>query len=442
MAGARAHMEARLRTTSTDKMIADWTTGNKGMAIARSPLAMVEQLARPIMEWLVPRQKFGVFAEMAQEWNRQNPNASHDDTRTAMQYIWNRVDSRLGQVVYERLFARNIAKNIVQGLVRAPGWTGGTIVELGGGVNDFAQVFRDIIAGKKPQMTDKMAYTISLLTITGLINGLMTLLLTGEPPKDDRDLLAFRTGKTDERGNPERFMLPTYAKDIYAFINKPGQTLLNKTHPIISLMSDIAKNSDYYGVQIRDKESNIAMQALEAAGYATKAFVPFWMRGTQKASERGDSFVSMVSPLIGIMPATAEFTKTKAQSLMSEYLQARPKGSMTREQADRSQLKHKLETRMRNHDESVQEDMQQYVKDGKLSGHDVMLIRRAVRTPYAVEAFKRLSLKEAMRVYSAATDEEKKIFLPLLRKKWYLLKDLPEEERQETMIQFRKVMNG
>jgi hypothetical protein len=449
MAGGRATMDSRFRTSSTDKMIEAWAKGNKISAALRSPFAMVEQMARPILEWLVPRQKFGVFAEMATEWWRQNPESNyankeeyHQATRTAMQYVWNRVDSRLGQVVYERLFTQNVAKNIVQGLVRAPGWTGGTIIEIGGGVNDFAKVFNDIAHGRKPQMTDKMAYTISLLTITGLINGVMTKLLTGENPKDGMDLLAFRTGKKDEHGNPERFLLPTYAKDIYAYINKPGTTLLNKSHPMLSLMADIAKNKDYYGVEVRNKESNLAAQAGQTGLYAAKAFVPFWMRGAQKTHERGDTLASMLSPLVGIMPATAEFTKTNAQKLMSEILQARPKGSMTREKFETNQLKNKLETRLRNHDPETSGDIQQYLKDGKLSRKDVMSIQRAVRTPYLVNAFKPLSLKEAMRVYAIATPEEKKIFLPLLRKKTHLLRDLPEEERQDTLINLRQVISG
>ena len=442
MAGARAHMENRLQTTSTDKMLADWTKGDKLSAAARSPFALIEQLARPIMEWLVPRQKFGVFAEMAHEWSRQHPEASHEDTREAMQYIWNRTDSRMGQVVYERLLTHNVAKNIVQGFVRAPGWTGGTIVEVGGGLNDFVNVFRDIANGKNPVMTDKMAYTISLLTVTGLINGVMTKLLTGDDPKDGMDLLAFRTGKIDEHGNPERMLLPTYAKDIYAYINKPGQTLLNKTHPILSLMSDIAKNRDYYGVQIRDKEDNPGTQTLQVGEYALKAFVPFWMRGAQKEQERGDSLATIASPLIGIMPATAEFTKTKAQALMSEILQDRSKGTMPREQADRNQLKQKLETRLRNNDATALSDMAQYIKDGKLSRSDVSLVRKSAKIPYEVKAFKTLSLKEAMRVYAKGTPEEKKTFLPLLRNKAHLLQDLPEEEKQDVTQKLRQIMYG
>jgi len=439
MAGARDAVDNRLRTSSTDKMLKNWSNGEKLSAIARSPSAMVEQMARPILEWLVPRQKFGVFSEMAQEWNRVNPNASHEEMRLAMQYIWNRVDSRLGQVVYERLLAHNVAKNVVQALVRAPGWTGGTIVEVGGGLHDFAKVFQAIKNGEKPVMTDKMAYTISLLTVTGLVNGLMTLALTGQQPAG-MDFLAFRTGKTDERGNPERFLLPTYAKDIYAYFNKPGTTLLNKTHPLISLMGDIAKNRDYYGTQIRDKQDNSFAQAADVGKYAAKAFVPFWMRGTQKAYSRGDSLPSMLGPLIGIMPATSEFTKTPAQKMMSDINNEKPHGTVTKADFDRRQLKYELELRMRNKDNSAWQEARNYAKIGKLTSKDLLSMQRAIKTQAAQQQFKRLGIQDELRVFSVATDAERRLFRPVLVQHRDKLNDLPPEQATELRGQLQEAL--
>ena len=441
MAGARASVDNRMQTTHTSKMLAAFAEGRNVAAIARSPVAMVEQMARPILEYLVPRQKFGVFAEMATEWHDQNPKATYEDTRTAMQYIWNRVDSRMGQVVYDRLFINKTAKNLMQGLMRAPGWTGGTMIEIGGGVADFGKVFNDISHGRKPVMTDKMAYTMSLLLTTGLINGVMTKLMTGEDPKDARDLLAFKTGKMDEHGNPERFLLPTYAKDIYAYMNKPGQTLLNKTHPLLSLMADVAKNKDYYGVQVREKEEGVPTQAAQIGIYAAKAFVPFWMRGYQKEVERGQkSFAATLSPLIGIMPATAEFVKTDAQKLMSDLLQERPKGSMTRKDFEQNQLKRRLEVRLRNEDQTAHEEMAELVREGKLSRKDVRTINKDIKTPYALHAFRSLTVDEAMRVFSIATPEEKSQFLPILRHKIRGARELPAEQREGIMGRFQEIM--
>lgn len=53
------------------------------------------------------------------------------------------------------------------------------------------------------------------------------------------DFLAFRTGNLDEKGKPERFVLPTYMKDLYSYSQKPGTTLLAR---------DMLTNADIMGV--------------------------------------------------------------------------------------------------------------------------------------------------------------------------------------------------
>ena len=70
------------------------------------------------------------------------------------------------------------------------------------------------------------------------------------------------TSRKDEHGNDERFVLPTYAKDILAYARHPLETLGNKTHPLVSLMNDIfVKNKDYYGVEVRSRDASLPVQA-------------------------------------------------------------------------------------------------------------------------------------------------------------------------------------
>jgi hypothetical protein len=83
--------------------------------------------------------------------------------------------------------------------------------------------------------------------------------------------------------------------------------------------------------------------------------------------------------------------------------------------------------------------MEKAIEEGKLSGKDRLLVLKAVRTPYEVHAFKQLSLKEAMHVYSEGTDKEKAAFLPLLRKKMITLKNAPGEERSDLLARFREL---
>ncbi len=420
MAGARRTLEARFRTNQTQKMLQAWQEGNRAGSIMRGIPALVEQSARPIMEWLVPRQKFGVFAELASDWATRNPNATHEETRRAMQQMWNRVDSRLGQVVYDRLFVHNVAKNLAQAIIRAPGWTGGTILEVGGGIMDLSNYTRDLISGKKTEMTDRTAYTLSMLMTTAVANAILTALFTGEPPKDWKDLIAFRTGGKDERGNPERFMLPTYMKDVWAYSQAPGTTLMHKTHPILSMIGDAIRNKDYFGTEIRHSGDNPIMQLAQLGGFTAKAFAPFWMKGVAKELDRDGSLLSMAAPLIGVMPAPADMNSTDAERLANEFVRARmPAGARTDAQFERSRLIAHLTSLVRHDSEEGAGKIKQALQERKINGLQARHIMQNARLSPIQVAFKRLSYQEAQRVYEVATEAEKKKLRFMLGQKRY-----------------------
>jgi hypothetical protein len=409
MAGARRILESRFRTNQTQKMLQAWQEGNPAGSLLRGIPALVEQSARPIMEWLVPRQKFGVFAELANDWATRNPNATHEETRKAMQQMWNRVDSRLGQVVYDRLFVHNVAKNLTQAIIRAPGWTGGTILEVGGGIMDLGTYARHLIAGKKPEMTDRTAYTLAMLTTTAVANAILTSLFTGEPPKDWKDLVAFRTGGKDERGNPERFMLPTYMKDVWAYSQAPGTTLMHKSHPLLSLIGDTIRNKDYFGTEIRHQGDNPIMQLAQLGGFTAKAFVPFWMKGVAKELERGGSLLSMAAPLIGVMPAPSDMNSTEAERLASELVRARmPATAKTHEQFERNQLISHLTSLVRRNASEGAQEVRQVLSERKITPLQAQHIMVNARLSPIVAVFKRLSYDEAVKVFEVANEKEKR----------------------------------
>jgi hypothetical protein len=422
MAGFRWQMDNRFRTDSTKQMIEAWNKGNKLTAGLRSIGAVVEQSARPILEWLVPRQKFGVFGELMNKWIKENPDASHEEMRNSAQQIWNRVDSRLGQVVYDRLFMHNVTKNMLQMLIRAPGWTGGTILEVGGGMTDLAKYAAAVVQGKKPPgLTDRSAYTLSMLTVTALTNAVLTAAFTGESPQDWRDLVAFRSGNLDEYGRPERFMLPTYMKDVYAYSQAPAMTLVHKSHPLLSLGAELINNKDYYGTQIRSEDSNLLTQLAQSAGHVAKAFTPFWMRGVAKEQERGGTLLSEMAPQIGVMPAPSSLNKTDAEKLASKFAADRlPQGSRTQEQTDQADAKRSLYVALRKGDTAkAQELFKQGEADHVLTAKDYWAaVKKSTKDPL-VNSFKNLTYDQAVQVYDAATDDEKKkLRLPFIEKKF------------------------
>ena len=416
-AGFRKEMDTRFQTHITESTLNAWANGNKIGAAVRAPFAMVEQLSRPIMEWLVPRQKAGVFGERFNYWLDEHPNASASERRQAAGEIMNRIDSILGQVNYDRLMVNNIAKNFVQAALRAPGWTGGTILELTGGFKDLGQLVKNISSGKKPNMSARTAYTLSLVLTTAVTNGILTMLFTGEQPEGN-DFLAFRTGNTDEHGFAERFMLPSYMKDMWAYWNDAPGTLGAKVHPAIGMIKNVAQNKDYYGTEIRHEGDNIAEQFSQVLGFTVKQFVPFWMRGVQKEQERGGSLAAEALPFLGVMPAPAELNRTPAEKMVRQFMVARtPSMTKTAVEMDRGKLISKLTRSMRAGDPGADNDIQEAVSNGEISTRAARQIKKdAGLTPLEV-GFKRLSLDEANKVMEKARPDEQEVLAPLLAKK-------------------------
>jgi replicative DNA helicase len=420
IAGGGFKLEQGLRTDQTAKMVQDWYSDHKVRAALRSPVSAVELMAKPIMDWLVPRQKAGVFGHLADRIIEQNPGKALEELTPEFRQAWNRVDARLGQVRYDRLFMNNAAKNAVQGLVRAPGWSGGTIAEIGGAAKDAAKFLKEWIdTGKAPaELPDRVAYTASLIATVTAANGLLTYLFTGDEPTGT-DFWAFRTGGTDEYGRPERFLLPTYLKDIHAYMQDPGKTLLAKTHPIISIMGDLLRNKDYYGVTIANEDDNAILKSIERGEYVLKAFVPFWIRGAQKEAERGGGLMEtmrnspqkLLAPQIGIMPATSDYTKSAAEKLLSKYIGEQiPQGGRTKEQADANSAKREVVRALRNgaNIDSLPPKLQDHL--GKMTDKQINAIQKESELTPIQASFQHLqdpTAEKSIKVWSMADDKER-----------------------------------
>lgn len=413
LAGGGFKMEKGLQTDQTQKMVRDWYGNHKLRAAARSPVAAIEMMAKPIMDWLVPRQKAGVFAHMAARIIEMNPGNTMEELTPQFRQAWNRVDARLGQVGYSRLFSNNTAKNVIQALVRAPGWSGGTIAELGGGFKDAAGFVKDWVkTGKMPKdVPDRTAYTIALILTGAILNGAITYALTGKKP-EGTDFIAFRTGKKDEQGNDERFMLPSYLKDWWAYSKHPVQTVLNKTHPLISMISELAHNKDYFGKEIRNPDSGALAQTGQAAGYVVKQFEPFWIRGEQKESERRSGTLEKALPLIGVTPAPKEMNQSPAYTLAAEINRERmPSSPITEQQSERRIARSQSVQALRQGDASV---MQKALQSGQLQPSDVRSLQEKASLPPLVAQVRNLPLEQAERVFKIATPQEKQQLLPMM----------------------------
>ncbi len=234
--------------------------------------------------------------------------------------------------------------------------------------------------------------------------------------------------------------MPTYMKDMYAYSQAPGTTLLHKAHPVIGLAAELGNNRDYYGTEIRHPGDNPAKQIFDTVFHTAKAFTPFWMRGVAKERERGGSVMAQVAPFFGVMPAPADMNATAAEKKARELVVGKlPKGSRTKEQFEKSQLEHRIETALRKKDPAAADLIQQGKRDKIITPKDERHIRKAAATPPIVSLTRTLDFPQGLQVWEEATPEEKaKLRKSLNTKGTHYLESHPEK-REETMGQLKAI---
>ena len=134
--GGRVKMDKMYQTNMVDTMRKAFRQGNYVGASARIPFALMEMSVKPILEFVVPRQKLGIFADAMQYELKRKPDMTHEELQDVAGRIWNSVDNRLGQLCYDNLFWQKTLKDILMASTRSVGWNLGTWRELGGAAVD------------------------------------------------------------------------------------------------------------------------------------------------------------------------------------------------------------------------------------------------------------------------------------------------------------------
>jgi hypothetical protein len=422
-AGGRARMDNFYRTEYARKAADAFRSGNIIGGLIRAPFAAVDLAAKPIMEYIVPRQKLGVFADLARyELDRLGKaGATEPEIHTALAKIWDSVDNRMGQLVYDNLFWNKMGKDLSMASVRSLGWNLGTFRELGGGGIDLAKQVFDIVNRRSPELTYKMAYTAALPITTGILGATLYYLYNGKAPETLKDYYFPKTGQLDENGRPARVALPSYMKDLVHYYETPGKTLVNKLHPALAELGQMLENEDFYGVQIADWSEGVGKTLSnpqiykDYASYLGKSVLPFGVRFLQRERQLGGSLVDQALPFVGITPAPAYVNKTSAETLMSNLVQSRmPKATITKAQFEQFQAKRQAKASLRRGQEISPEVEHEL---GKMSNKQLKTMVSDVRKGTFEKQFGILTLKEGIQVYKKANAEEQPMAAVLLMQK-------------------------
>jgi hypothetical protein len=416
-AGGRVRMDSFYRNSAPQKLAEAWKNQEYFKAVGYTLPAITEMATKPLMEYIVPMQKLGVFGDLSKKiLDSLPPDATLADRRSALQDAWDSVDNRMGQLVYDNLFWSKSFKDMAMGSVRSVGWNIGTIRELGGGLTDLAKQSTNLTRGEKLELSHRAAYVIALPMTVGFYGALYQYLRTGQGPQEMKDYFFPKTGEVDADGNPERVQMASYMKDMFAYSGHPWDTIKHKMNPILSSVYEMLQNEDYYGDQIRNPDDPFVQQIAQEAGYIAKTIEPFSLRNVQEQSKRGDrSNVTKLGSWFGITPAPREEIRSDAQNRIAMYLNQSRESGATPEQVEQRQARADILRGLRG-DENVNltRAVSKAIETEQLTPNDVVrLLRRAGLTPMQ-EKFKSLTLEQAVDVFKRANPREKAQFAEAL----------------------------
>jgi hypothetical protein len=270
--GARANVEQDYVNNAAASMKRDARAGNYPGALARAVPAFFETTAKPLMQQFIPRIKMGAAMQMAeQELGRLPADASVDDVRQVMAKVWDSVDNRMGQMVYDNLFWNRTLRDLAHLSVRAVGWDLGTLREFGGGALDAAK----LATGKKPVTYDRIAYAISAAFTTALAGAMYQYLHTGQGPQQVKDYFF------PKREDGSRISMPTDIKDLYHYATAPLRTIENKASPLFNTTAELLHNRDFYNRPIREEGDPLYAQGKQVLDFLFRQTVPFTLQPAQ-----------------------------------------------------------------------------------------------------------------------------------------------------------------
>lgn len=333
--GGRIGTQFDYQSSGLRKSLDEIHSGQAIKGIAAAPLRAVSDVAKPVMEWWVPRIKAGATkALIDRKVAELGSGASQEAIRAAEAEAIDSIDNRFGQLVQDNLFWNKKVKDISKVLMRSPGWNIGTVREVGGGAKDLLMPSTYKALAKGQGISERSSYTLSLAAGTALIGTALSYLYTGKGPSSPIDYFYPKTGKVDKNGNNERVSLPTYAKDIFAFAHDPVQTAANKANPLISEGMQVASNKDYYGNQVRNPNDSLATQAKQAGKYLVKSNLPFSISSSSQRVDKGLS--TKVQSFFGLNPAPGYVTKSPfEQQVQNKLTQALGNKPLTPEEQDK-----------------------------------------------------------------------------------------------------------
>lgn len=285
-------------------------TAKFGRAAALSIPAFFEAAAVPLMESYVPRVKMGAFSDMARfEIERAERSGKPMDEKMKMQTlqrVWDEIDNRFGQMVYDNVFVDRTMKDIAFATTRAVGWNVGSARTLGGSATDLLTTRARVKEGDSA-VSHKMAHTVGLVGTIMFYNAVYGY-LHGRPPKEMEDYIH------PMGPDGKRVEIPSYLKETenqaraakslaHGDIQPELDVAHGKINPGLATAMESLFNQDYFGNTIRNRNDPLVRQTEQYFNYLFSQATPFGMRNRPDLPQnRAWNSASRMEQWFGINP--------------------------------------------------------------------------------------------------------------------------------------------
>ena len=394
---------------------------------------VVSKLQEPLMEIYVPRLKLAGFWLEYGDWLARNPHATVEEKRRMASRIWDSIDNRYGEMVYDNMFWPRWMRDIGVMSMLSLGWNLGTIREVGNSFVDLANVIEKARRGEKVDIAelDKAIFIGVYTLVVGAFGALMNKLLSGEWPKQIKDFFYPRTGRTNPDGSEARVLVPAYSKDFVSVANAVQKEGIikglvtvgrHKLAPLWASIADVLANRDFYGTMITDPADSIPKQLLDAVLYVvTNAGMPISVSSTKRILESGQvPLREVILSFLGFSQAPSHVVRSKIQNEIYEALYRKAGGALrTKGEAERRRIRKLLVNRMRIG--AVDSDLlYQAIRSGALGvggeriRENLKRLIKEAKIPPDVVAFKHLSNEEKAKLWLEMTDAERLRYAPAM----------------------------
>ncbi len=296
-----------------------------------------EMLMKPLFDIYIPNLKFGAFLKeySAELVFRKDQLASGKLTRAELaRTVVDSIDNRFGEMNFDNLFWDRNFKTALQILIRSTTWTLGAIknvsTPLPRQIIELNNAFKE---GRRPLLNNDMAYLLGVTTLFSLFGYTTQKLLTGEEPKNFKDIMAPRV---DKEGN--RVMLNTHLKDWVHLIHDPGKFAQNKMTGEIGRVLETIHNKDFFGTEVYHPDDSMAKKVKDISMHIFPT--PFAISNLMQERSKKFPKALQATTALGItQPAPAYVTNSLAQQKAFDILHEKlPAGSRTSVQFERSKM--------------------------------------------------------------------------------------------------------